>query len=138
MKRFFSIALVGLVTCLPGCGNDGPELAYVTGVVTYQGKPIEGGSLEFVPQAGGRPSMAITNADGEYSVLYLKGKPGALLGKHKIRFQMSNSPGVVAEEDQFKPPAARKQVPKNVALMPNEVEVASGENAIDFELAKAK
>ncbi len=129
----FLIALIAL--SLVGCGSDGPDLALVTGTVTYKGKPVEGGSLEFIPEAGGRPSMAITDETGQYAVYYTKDKPGAVIGKHTIRFQMNIAAGRVPEEEQFSPPASKKDVPKNVSLRPDSVEIVDGKNEIDFELA---
>ncbi|SRR6056297_1407834 len=117
-----------------GCGQAGPPLATVTGTVTFENKPVEGGSIEFVPASGGRPSMAITDAEGKYQVYYLHNVPGAVLGRHKVRFQMGAAAADVAEEDQFSPPAAKQDVPENLTLNPAEVEVADGTNEFNFEL----
>jgi len=53
---------VGLV--LSGCGPKGPELAPVEGVVTLDGQPLEGATVLFHAEGGGRPSTGTTDANG--------------------------------------------------------------------------
>jgi hypothetical protein len=63
------------ITCpglAAGCG--GPHTVTVEGIVTFQGKPVEDAAVMFLPAAGGRPSVARTNADGHYQIDL---KPGA-------------------------------------------------------------
>jgi hypothetical protein len=62
---------VGLVLALSslafvGCGGD-DDLKAVSGTVTYQGKPVQDGLINFVAQ-GSRPFGGSIEADGTYSV----------------------------------------------------------------------
>ena len=67
-RAFGLLLTIGLV----GCGAetpDFPDVAPVTGTVTYQGKPVEGANVRFIPSAGeGNPAMATTDAEGHYTL----------------------------------------------------------------------
>ncbi|GAB5405982.1 MAG: carboxypeptidase-like regulatory domain-containing protein [Aureliella sp.] len=128
---FLTIAV--LLTCA-GCGDDTPPLGQLNGVVTIDGKPFVGGSLQFIPEGGGRPSVAVTDENGEFEALYLVGRTGALIGSHKVLFEV-NDASDVAEEDQFMPPAGSKKGPKSYKISPDVIEVASGANEIELKLS---
>ena len=80
---------VGLLA-LAGCGG-GVTLAPVSGVVTLDGRPYPNAVVSFQPVGGtgnenpGRGSMAITDADGKYTLKYDNVEPGAVVGKHVVR-----------------------------------------------------
>jgi hypothetical protein len=74
------IALVFVASAMMGCGNDGPELAEVTGVVTVDGKPVPGAVLTFVPTGGGSPSYGGTDTLGKYRLMFTDTKYGAMIG----------------------------------------------------------
>ena len=76
-----SFSLVLLVTLI-GCGGDSdlPDLGSVTGTVTLDGKPLPNATVEFTPVDGGRPSVAMTEDDGEYELEYTPGNFGATPG----------------------------------------------------------
>jgi hypothetical protein len=64
MRHFQSFVLLMGSLILPGCGN-GPSTVAVTGKVTYQGKPVVDGLINF--RANGQPLLGgSTNADGAY------------------------------------------------------------------------
>jgi hypothetical protein len=65
-----------------GC-SEGPEVVPVTGTVTRNGKPVPGVMINFMPEDG-RPSWAITDAEGRYELQYSKSYTGGLVGKHKV------------------------------------------------------
>ncbi|MCC9599785.1 carboxypeptidase regulatory-like domain-containing protein [Stieleria sp. JC731] len=118
-----------------GCGPGGPELGQIEGKLTIDGEPVKNGSIEFVPIGGGRPSLALTNEEGFYTAYYLPNQPGALTGKHRIRFEVAKGkpgdPGLVRPKRNGKRPTGE------VKLEPSEVEVVSGENEINFQLVDA-
>ena len=62
-----------------GCAPGGPEVLKVTGKVTYQGQPVAGLAITFLPTKG-RPSRAITGADGSYVLRYDAQREGAVRG----------------------------------------------------------
>src|SRR5436190_9846480 len=78
-----SIVIATLV-CLAGCGGpEHPEVGRVSGVITFNGQPLPEATVMFQP-TNGRASIATTDSAGKYSLVYLDGVPGALLGAHKI------------------------------------------------------
>jgi hypothetical protein len=65
--RYFVATAIGalaMALLLPGCG---PGIGDVSGVVKFQGKPLEGGTITFYDEQNGVRSSAI-NADGAYAV----------------------------------------------------------------------
>jgi len=92
--RRISPAAVGLAALLlAGCGGGGPKLASVSGVVTVDGKPYKNAVVSFQPQAvsgsenPGVGSTALTDENGKFTLTTMDGKPGAVVGKHKVRIQ---------------------------------------------------
>lgn len=81
-RRNFFAALGLLAAVSVGCGPSAPKLYPASGTVTFEGKPVEGASVMFVPQAG-PPSSGTTDASGKFTVM-TKGKPGAPLGTYKV------------------------------------------------------
>jgi hypothetical protein len=78
------LPLTLLVAVLAGCGAGGPEIAYVTGKVTMDGKPLPNATVVFVPE-NGRPAGATTNEEGEYVLNFAQGRKGAIPGESVIR-----------------------------------------------------
>ncbi|MDM4016365.1 carboxypeptidase regulatory-like domain-containing protein [Roseiconus lacunae] len=128
-----AVALTGFT--VTGCGPSQPELGQIEGILTIDGEPVKNGSIEFIPIGGGRPSLALTNAEGKYEAFYLPNVPGALTGKHRIRFEIAKGkpgdPGLVRPKKNGKRPQGE------VKLEPSEIEVVSGENEINFQLVEA-
>ena len=88
---FFSIDIprwaiaFGLLGLIAGCsgGGDTPELADVSGRVTFDGSPLSEATVIFQPDAG-RPSAGKTDTDGNYELKYTSRNSGAKVGKHKV------------------------------------------------------
>src|SRR3954447_15048027 len=82
------VGLYGLPLWLAcaGCRNsDLPEIARVTGTVTYKGKPVPNMMVNFMPTAG-RPSWGKTDAEGRYEMNYDADNMGVMTGHHKVYF----------------------------------------------------
>jgi hypothetical protein len=118
-----------------GCGGTaGPELAEVYGTVSLDGQPLSKVGLQFIPEGeGGSPSYGVTNADGEYELLFSAARSGAMVGKYQVEIQP-----VEPEVDQDGKPldgAAPVQIPARYqtagALT---ADVKAGSNSIDFAL----
>ncbi|MFT5301122.1 MAG: hypothetical protein ACI814_001906 [Mariniblastus sp.] len=138
----FLLALGCFILAMTGCGGNN-DLGLVTGVVTSDGKPVAGVVLEFVPTGGGRDSVAKTNEQGEFEVMFVRDKPGAVIGEHQISFQIQGLDGPApSEEDEFNPPT--KNVggdavsTKGRTISPDKVDVKAGQNEIDFKLVPKK
>lgn len=98
-----------------GCGSSGPEIAYVAGRVTMDGKPLANATVVFIPE-NGRPAGARTDADGKYVLNFTEGRRGAIPGKNSIRIM------TVREASQDKD---GKAIPGSKETIPNRYNSAS-------------
>jgi hypothetical protein len=141
--------------CGGGCGG-GPQLAPVTGRVTYAGKPVKEGRITFYPESG---RMALgTISDGVYTLTTFRPGDGALVGSHKVAIHATRvgpsslaAPANAEEEARLSRrggPGVRVIVPGKVEwLVPEKysepatsgltAEVKRGPNDIDFDLPAA-
>jgi len=80
---------------------DRPELVEVSGIVTLDGQPLASARVEFrpVPEPGNigtdnlGSSYGRTNADGKFTLFYVKDVPGAVLGLHRIEIRARGRDG---------------------------------------------
>jgi len=78
---FLCVLSIGLAGC---GGSGGPKLYAVKGTVTYNGKPLDGANVNFLPTAtGAQQAVGTTDAKGQYTLSTL-GRPGAVLGEHQV------------------------------------------------------
>ena len=135
--RYTKILPLAFVFLLPLAGCSGganlPELGQVSGTVTLDGQPLDGATIEFVPEKG-RPSSAITDESGNYKLRFSATTNGAVLGKHDVAIRSFRDP-VSAEGDQPGVEGRDELLParyhENSELT---AEVAAGSNTIDFTL----
>lgn len=74
-------ALLAVSWC--GCGRGGPERVVVSGTVTYQGRPLETGTIRFRPIGGTRaPASGAEIIDGQYEVAARGGVP---VGTYRVQ-----------------------------------------------------
>jgi hypothetical protein len=78
------LALLSCTLTAAGCSSSGPEIAYVSGRVTMDGKPLPRATVVFVPE-NGRPSGGETDADGNYVLNFAQGRQGAIPGSATVR-----------------------------------------------------
>jgi hypothetical protein len=80
-----------------GCGRDSARLAPVSGRVTYQGRPLAGGTIVFTPnpERGGSGPMAYAEiqADGSFT-LRTQREFGAVPGWHRVTVAAIPAPAV--------------------------------------------
>ncbi len=138
IARAVLAALCGCLVCLilPGCGDDPdlPPVADVSGVVTVDGKPLERGTIQFVPDSSqgtsGPPAVGSIGPDGRYT-LETAGVEGAIVGFHKVSVYAVDEP-----EDETLPP--RLLIPRRYFTPDTSgltAEVKAGEdNELDFPL----
>jgi len=68
-----------------GCGGGSDvDLVKVSGTVTMNGEPVADAEVLFKPVAGGRLSHGKTDAEGHYTLEYLPGQSGAIVGAHQV------------------------------------------------------
>lgn len=113
---------------IAGCWSSGFEVADVRGTVILDGKPAAGVMLEFVPEGRGDvrlpPAYGVTGADGAYVARDRQGKPGAVVGRHRIALSpveggTTTIPGAYLGD----------HAPQR--------EIKPGENVVDFDLTSA-
>lgn len=96
-----SLALV-LANLLPGCGQSGPELVPVSGMVTVDGKLMEGLVLSFLPDpsnTGALPSENEVGSDGRYTAV-TQGRKGLVPGKyHVVILRGPAAAGIIKAEE---------------------------------------
>ena len=81
-RGFAALALVLGLAALVGCGAGEEKLYQVSGVVTYDGKPVAKGVIHFDPKADG-PSGFANILDGKYDTAQ-QGK-GVRGGEYDVR-----------------------------------------------------
>jgi hypothetical protein len=72
-----------LTVALAGCGGGGAT-SPVTGVVTLDGKPLVGASIQFVPQGSGRDATGETDKNGGFVMSTFKPRDGVVPGTYKV------------------------------------------------------
>ena len=70
---------------LAGCGESGPQIAEVTGLVTLDNSPLAGALVSFEPTGPGRTSVGNTDESGRYRLQFTPDRYGALPGEHNVR-----------------------------------------------------
>jgi hypothetical protein len=73
-----------LIMALAGCSGDSGMVAAVpaSGTVTFDGKPLETGSIQFIPEKG-RPAGGPIK-DGKFTLTTYNENDGAIPGKHAV------------------------------------------------------
>jgi hypothetical protein len=103
MKILRSILLV-LAGGIAGCSG-GPAVVKVTGIVTYQGNPLAGAKVSFVPteEHDGRrpPAVAVTDAEGRFALktnFDSVTRDGAVPGEHVVTISKFVPPNGMTED----------------------------------------
>ncbi|HID77048.1 MAG TPA: carboxypeptidase regulatory-like domain-containing protein [Planctomycetaceae bacterium] len=94
MRIVRKVCVLAVALCvLVGCAEEGPQVVPVTGVVTYQGKPVEGARVMFHPLEGGaRSSHGTTDAEGRFELSTFGMNDGALVGRHVVTISKVDLP----------------------------------------------
>jgi hypothetical protein len=126
--------VVGLVvTAAGGCG--GPAKAKVHGIVTFDGKPIKSGTIEFFPLDGKGQSAGTSITDGAYTVEAGVGEMRVTVnamevyGKHKA-YDTPDSPMI---EDVRNPIPAKYNTKSELKQM-----LKAGDNEVNLDLTSGK
>ena len=104
----FSLSLlvcVAVMVALTGCAptND-VGAAKVTGAVTYNGNPVEGATVSFVPSGeGGKMAAGTTDAQGKFTLTTVQAGDGAVPGAYQVaisKVEGSASSGEIQTEEE--------------------------------------
>jgi hypothetical protein len=87
--RFSACMALAAACTLTGCGpNNGLTMGRVSGLVTFNGQPVELGDILFVPDASkgnkGVPAMGQIGKDGRYTMSSQESGDGVIAGFHKV------------------------------------------------------
>jgi hypothetical protein len=123
--------------CFLGCADSGPLTAEVSGTVRLDGRPIEEGSIQFIPVEGSKgPSAGGVIQDGKY---HIPRKKGVTVGTNRVELRAFKNAGTKIQ-DPTAPPGVRTEA--RVQAFPPEFndrstvvkEIQAGSNAIDFDV----
>lgn len=135
-----ALMLAALLLAAPGCGKDKdtPETASVTGSVTYKGKPVTEGTVQFHPQGmKGNPASGELGPNGRFTLTTYGKDDGAVIGHHIVTVQVIPEGALPGQEF----PAGKYPIPKryeNPTTSDLVVEVKPGSNNFDLELKDKK
>lgn len=125
-----------MVDRVMGRGIALPPLGYVSGKVTLNGQPVEGATVYFSPQdvAGSeskssirpRTSIAITDPQGQYRMIYIDTTQGVAIGQCRVWLSKLDEKGRQIIPGEFSE--------MNLTLR----EVKSGSQTYDFEMTSRK
>jgi len=137
-------ALVTALFCIgfiTGCGGEtGPERAEVEGEVTFDGQPVELGTISFESQDAKGSSAGGTIKDGRY---HIPADKGPTIGRFKVKIVASRKTGRMIPMGAGLGAEKGAEVQDEVVYyIPREynsattlsVEIASGSNNHDFQL----
>lgn len=80
------LLLAGVLGCSGYQTGDREKVVPVSGTLTFQGKPLEGYRVTFMPTDGRRPAIGVTGADGKFELGTNEVGDGAVAGAHKVAF----------------------------------------------------
>src|SRR5438270_6525307 len=95
VRRACCLALAAAAMALSpmACGRSGPEMARVSGTVTYQGKPVPKGTVSFVStEPGRRNATGRLDEQGFYRLQTEEPSDGAEVGDFDVALYSHNEP----------------------------------------------
>ncbi len=131
----FRVAALWTLVALAGCADAPPSAVEVSGIATYDGQPIAGGIISFVPLDSDRPPGGAAITDGRYR-LY----PEVALkpGRYRVEVRWARPTGEKREAGYGQSPDvfAEALPAKYHADSVLTAELAPGPNALDLALEK--
>ncbi len=129
------VFIIALLAVIPACGKAQKTLAPVEGKVLYRGKPLQYGSVIFVPKGGGQMARGVIQADGSFK-LSTGSEDGAAVGRHGVRitcYGKNSTPGSAhaASPDDQEQALGRSLIPQKYTRTQTsglEADVKDGEN----------
>lgn len=136
--RIASVVLLGVATLVCGCGDK--KRASVSGTVQLDGKPIEEGSIQFVPSdPNAGPTSGASIRDGKYEISADK---GATIGSNKVVIHANRKTGKQVP-NAAEPGKMRDAVEEAIPAEYNSkstltADIKPGHNSHDFTLKSGK
>jgi len=104
-----------IAVALCGCGDSHPHTIEVRGTVTYQGKPLEGGTISFFPTQAPeglprRPALGQIQPDGGYQLTTFDHGDGVMPGEYAVAItSLIGAPPLTSWEES--PPQRESRIP---------------------------
>lgn len=122
MMRWYFCAAISLFLFLisVGCGGTKDQLptTKVDGSVSYQGTPLETGTVTFFPVSGGKHAVGMISKGGAFSLSTFETGDGAVIGKHKVVVNVSyETPDGVPVPDSVPRIPAKYSSPETTTLV---------------------
>lgn len=139
-SMFRLLTLSFLLVSLAGCGGEDPgeSLFSTTGMVTLDGQPLSGATIDFIPKSTGenqplRGSVGVTDEEGKFIMLY-RSTRGCPAGDFTVSISNYSEPTGEGGDDETGspetvPPAYRGPKSKLEATVSS-----GGENVFNFDL----
>jgi hypothetical protein len=98
------LACLASTLILAGCGggSDPDRLDTVSagGTVTYNGVPVEGASVTFMPQSeDGHGAVGTTDEEGHFELTTYEPGDGAVVGDYKVKITKIEAQGALSQEE---------------------------------------
>jgi len=136
------VGVLLLAALVSGCGGSG---ATVSGMVTFEGEPVNNGRISFLPTDGKGPAEGAAIKDGRYRLDILT--PGSKMVKieavKQVQVNWSSLEGQQAYEEAKAKGTLSALLDTNDLISPDAignnqtVKVVSGKQTFDFELRKS-
>jgi hypothetical protein len=120
---------------LAGCGSRGPQVGDVAGKVTFMGKPVGEGTVNFLNLETGYAADAPLDVEGAYAIHTKLG--GLPIGTYEVTI---SPPMYLDKSDPKTPPAMLEKRVRNIPEQyrrsgsPLKADVKEGKNALNFDL----
>jgi hypothetical protein len=82
-RKWFGAAAVAALVGLVGCGDGGPAIVPVSGIVTIDGQPLTYGHIQVLP-TGWRPASSKIGSDGRFMLTTTVSGDGCAVGSHTV------------------------------------------------------
>lgn len=101
MRHLIVLLLLGGCSTWIGCGGQGgvDGVVPVSGDVRYQGAPVAGATVIFIPEGASRASSGMTDANGRFTLTTLRANDGVLPGKYRVTVAKIETSGEMTEEE---------------------------------------
>jgi hypothetical protein len=139
--RLRLLSSVVLLSLLAGCGGGEFSTASVTGKVVMNGQPVTEGVITFAPLGDGKsdevgkPASGDVGPDGTFTLSTYEDNDGAVVGRHRVMYALPLTPPEAVPAGAHGGPVQQQSPYAGAKVLTPEVEVKSGDNNFEIEIA---